>query len=308
MRWGKCETFDYSSTSSTPSMRKRCSTALALTWLAFLLGFPRTSSAASAARAFPTPGNRVVYGQPADDVKYPFFVRLFVLERDGFGESVCGGSLIEPRVVLTAAHCVGDATESVRVYHPTSDRQAYAVSYQLHPLFDRRTLDGDLALLRLSFALAPDEMIARAKGLRDWHGVPLTVIGYGLYEVGTLSDVLREGHLVGMSGETCLAHWSPDAVRKDRCAAGESGEVDSCNGDSGGPIVLRNDVFRIVGIVSRGSSDCGSMPGIYTDLYHYFNASSTTFLTTSQTFASAAYSSILLLSPLVIALGSQLYA
>lgn len=283
----------------------RISCWIALTRLVFLLGFARTSFASSAARPFPTVGNRVVYGRPAEDAKYPFFVRLFVLERDGFGESVCGGSLVEPMVVLTAAHCVGTNTESVRVYHPTTDRQAFATSYQLHPLYDRRTLDGDLALLRLSYALVSDDMLARAEGLSDWHNVPLVVIGYGLYEVGTLSDVLREGHLVGMSHEDCLAHWSPDAVRDDRCAVGISGQVDSCNGDSGGPIVSEADVFRILGIVSRGSSECGSMPGIYTDLYRYLNSSTTTFLTSSKPFTSPAPYSCMGWVSLAVILGSQ---
>lgn len=214
------------------------------------------------------------------DSDFPFFVRIFVLEHDALSESVCGGFFLTPKLVMTAAHCIGPRTESIRIYHPTSNRQAYAVGYTVHPQYNRH-LDGDVALVNLSHAiLQHEEHLPVVQGLENWEGVEMIVIGYGIYEVGTMSDVLRAGHLIGMSQQNCRDQYWGSNVRDDQCAVGESGLVDSCNGDSGGPVVLRNNTKRIIGVVSRGSADCGSAAGIYTDLLRYYQGNA---FTTSQT-------------------------
>jgi len=56
------------------------------------------------------------------------------------------------------------------------------------------------------------------------------------------------------------------------CAGGQRGK-DSCNGDSGGPLFIRessNDAWEQIGLVSFGSTRCGvGVPGVYTRIVHY---------------------------------------
>ena len=85
-----------------------------------------------------------------------------------------------------------------------------------------------------------------------------------------------------VSNKECSTIWDTkfaganvgDDILKDEhiCAGGEIGK-DSCNGDSGGPLLGRDDdtaPYALVGIVSGGTSRCGTgAPGIFTRVAHY---------------------------------------
>lgn len=79
--------------------------------------------------------------------------------------------------------------------------------------------------------------------------------------------------LKGMSSPLCASLYRPSQViigPRHVCAIGENGE-DTCNGDSGGPLMAYDESNRLqkfwylAGIVSFGPEECGSggLPGVY---------------------------------------------
>jgi trypsin len=229
---------------------------------------------AAAAAEGPTP--RIFGGEPADSGEYPFMVSLAGLNTDGH---FCGGSLVAPDKVLTAAHCLandpaglvarvggtsvtGDDAESIEV-----------LSAQVHPLHDHDATipDYDVAVLQLAepagatpIALAaPDGASERALWLS---GARATAAGWGIDESFDLPDHLLEVALPVMSDAAGSAFYPGLFVPQTMVAAGvESGGVDICFGDSGGPLFVPGpDGPRQIGVSSWGFGCAGpGNPGIY---------------------------------------------
>ncbi|KAL7469802.1 hypothetical protein ACHAXS_010065 [Conticribra weissflogii] len=238
-----------------------------------------------------SPFPRIISGTPAPPDRYPYIVSLTYR-----GSHLCGASLIAPDVVLTAAHCAGYAT-SVEVGRydrssATTDDdddqtwQSVAVQYEVpHPSYDEETVDHDVMLVKLVAAVADPALASLnvdvAVPRREGDG--LTIMGWGDTDpdedAAAMADRLLHARLAYVSNEACEAvsgEVGPDAdfvsyrgriTENMMCAMGEAGE-DTCQGDSGSPMVLegdgdwRNDVQ--VGVVSWGIG-CASpiFPGVY---------------------------------------------
>ena len=236
----------------------------------FVSAIPISHALASDMRALPVASNRIVHGRIVDAEAYPSFVRIFSRFRST-GENVCGGVLSGTREAITAAHCVLGA-RAIRLEHPASNSQAWAYGYRLAVGHDSRTLRRDLAVLNLSrdFVDASHFAVATAIPYDEFDGIRADVVGYGTTEVGRLSTVLRKAELTGLSHAACVSAWGSVNMHDDLCALGSCADAscsavsDSCGGDSGGPVFLSN-TSQLVGIVSRGASDCGDVqyPGIY---------------------------------------------
>jgi secreted trypsin-like serine protease len=91
-----------------------------------------------------------------------------------------------------------------------------------------------------------------------------------------VSSVKRKVDVEVVSNEACQrAFPSKNITTTQICAGGEEGK-DSCNGDSGGPLMRDHVIDRLhfwylVGVVSYGSRNCGTkdMPGVYTRVSEY---------------------------------------
>lgn len=106
--------------------------------------------------------------------------------------------------------------------------------------------------------------------------------GWGKTEKDELSDILQKAVLPRIDNEQCMQVLKQNQLRialtdKQMCAGGEK-RVDSCRGDSGGPLAWvdkLNDAPRFIqfGIVSLGSNTCGekSVPSIYTRVGQYMD-------------------------------------
>ncbi|MBQ4876390.1 trypsin-like serine protease [Pseudoalteromonas luteoviolacea] len=221
----------------------------------------------AAVNAYATPPTdvqpNVVGGIETPAYSRPYQVALLMNGRQG-----CGGTLISPDWVLTAAHCLDSASTSsltVRVgAHSISrgDGQTIRVSQIIN--HERwRGANGirsgyDIALLKLA-SPAPNQYTpaklptAAIESQYANVGAYVTVSGWGLTSNrGRPSDVLREAELPVISNNSCSSLLNFSIPGSVICGGGEGGRS-ACNGDSGGPYAVRvGSDFYSIGTVSWG--------------------------------------------------------
>eukprot|EP00057_Strongylocentrotus_purpuratus_P011949 XP_011666423.1 PREDICTED: serine protease 52-like [Strongylocentrotus purpuratus] len=238
----------------------------------------------------------IVGGKLAKEYAWPWQVAMF---EDG--EVICGGSLIDPWWVMTAAHCVDllslcnpelytftvgsiDTTVDTDV---SQERQASRII--VHPKYDFRddyNYDNDIALFKMngSFTLSEDfkvNTICLPTGdMEDQFvvGQNATVTGWGKLksEEENYPDMLYEANVPIYNWTKCDRSLAGDDIFTDNmiCAGYEKGGVDACKGDSGGPLVAypssNTDQYYQIGVVSWGNG-CGepNSPGVYTRVTRY---------------------------------------
>lgn len=205
----------------------------------------------------------------------------------GQGEAHCGGALIAPRVVLTAAHCVEDPAAPLAVALGVQDNSGLddlttvgVEAVRRHQRYDSERLSDDIALLFLedydaadlpgavhTIAIDDDETNVEAGRLR--------VIGWGNHSSYGWSEgpELREVVLPYIGTKECQDLAGYSKITDKQICAGDlvDGGVDSCQGDSGGPLILEDRRGqRLAGVVSWGDG-CAQpgKPGVYTRVAAY---------------------------------------
>jgi hypothetical protein len=227
---------------------------------------------------------------------YPW--QVAVISADGDDEQwLCGGTLVAPSLVLTAAHCVvGDAGRILpphQVYVLSGDTVLNSTSFTqvadvgLYPGLDLQATpsgvpSGDLALLRLAAPAPGGQAMPVADATEDalWApGESLRITGWGVTSAGStqVQSTLRWANVLRGSDDLCASAYGADFIVSTMfCAGLMTGGVDTCAGDSGGPIArplttpsqLTNPAaWRLVGVTSWGTG-CGdaAKPGVYTRL------------------------------------------
>ncbi|KAL7545847.1 hypothetical protein ACHAWF_009195 [Thalassiosira exigua] len=234
--------------------------------------------------------NRIIGGDKAVQGRYSYAVSL----QDDEGH-FCGGSLIAPDVVLSAAHCMQEKAgyKAIVGRHDlkTTEGDVVIVKDEIaHPDYDWGTTDNDFMILVLERPTTENVNLVEVSSNVVPVGQTTTVMGWGdthpSDDVLERSEVLLETEVFVVSNEECeqssgmvggtvledgtvVGQW-PETYEGQItdnmvCAEKEGAGVDACQGDSGGPLVIRSGSGDVqVGVVSWGVS-CAhkDFPGVY---------------------------------------------
>ncbi|KAF7410331.1 hypothetical protein HZH68_004712 [Vespula germanica] len=226
---------------------------------------------------------RIIGGRPVVPGAWPWQVAVL----NKFHEAFCGGTLVSPKWVLTAAHCIRKRLYVRIGEHDLTVKEGTELelrvdSVVIHPEYDADTVDNDVAMLRLPVNLTPSPSrgiacLPAPKQLLPTNQL-CTILGWGKSRVtddfGT--DILHEAKIPIVSPETCRQVYVDYSITDNMfCAGYRRGKMDSCAGDSGGPLLCRDPRkpdhgWTIFGITSFGEG-CGKRGkfGIYAKLPNY---------------------------------------
>ncbi|KAM3848962.1 transmembrane protease serine 12-like [Vipera latastei] len=235
------------------------------------------------------PGSRIIGGHESEEGAWPWQVSLQIYKHGGGFIHLCGGTLINNRTVLTAAHCsikkpVPEVWRAVIGLHHLFRHKTHTIkrriqAIKIHYFYDSTRFENDIAVFYLSKSITfnsyvqpvclPNFTLALTSDMKCF------VSGWGMKKEQTRGSLtLQEAQLTIFPLEICNHYdWHAGSVADTAfCAGSETGDVDTCQGDSGGPLVcyLSDSKYYIVGITSYGVG-CGrpKFPGIYTNLPKY---------------------------------------
>ncbi|XP_038648884.1 uncharacterized protein LOC119963627 [Scyliorhinus canicula] len=224
----------------------------------------------------------IIGGQNVRPHSKPYMASIQLYRRH-----ICGGILIKPGWVLTAAHCnlkfeyrnieVVLGTDSLSRDKDKSAQRLVVKQKIPHRRFDSKTFDNDIMLFQLQSEAKLNNFV-KVLPLPKYdcdveEGTTCTVVGWGKTNVNInrLSDNLKEVNVTIINRTKCNSQMyynnNPAITTNMLCAGDRNGGRDSCQGDSGGPLICENE---LQGIVSFGKK-CGLQfkPGIYTRITKY---------------------------------------
>jgi secreted trypsin-like serine protease len=274
-------------------MPRRRLQLVAIAGCAALIAAGAAQGAGARQQAGPAAKPSIVGGGPADFANWEFTIALFGEQR-GRPRFRCGGSVIAPTKVLTAAHCVygtdADALTVVagrpRLTDTSTGERIEVGSYAIHPVFDLRRTVHDFAVITLATATSQPAIALPTTDEAEAAttvGSRLRVAGWGApdpYGVRrpkglrlkkTAQRVLRAGRCIRgytrhiFDPELTICALGKRAPRWSRITRplsfllGGSIHNSPCRGDSGGPLVADTPGGpRQVGLVSFGGGACGA--------------------------------------------------
>lgn len=211
-------------------------------------------------------------------------VVLVVLDTGGVPAFRCSGTLVAPKVVVTAGHCAGEPGEfsGMRVFTESDVEDGKndfpfagpntieATEWHSHPLFTEAQFfrhDVGVVLLSRAVKLAADEYgklprLNQLDALQPSSSTLFTAVGYGVQRI---NPVFVEAELVRMFAEPYLVQINTPGFTGDYSLllSNNASSGGTCFGDSGGPNYLGSSNV-IAGVTSFGlNGTCGGTGGVF---------------------------------------------
>jgi len=230
-------------------------------------------------------GTKIVGGGEANPNSIPWQVALV---RPGNRFPFCGGTILCPNFIMTAAHCTQSPASRIQVIAGEHDLNVdmsidNATRHNVrtvnnHPNYNSQTVDYDFSILELSnpidlaegsnakAACMPNKLTNPADETFT-AGTKFVVSGWGRTDESPLSRVLHHVSVPWVNDATCRR--TLQITDRMICAGDvQNGKIDSCQGDSGGPLTVTDGGrTKLIGVVSWGIG-CGlaNRPGVYAEV------------------------------------------
>ncbi|PZC84918.1 hypothetical protein B5X24_HaOG200493 [Helicoverpa armigera] len=210
--------------------------------------------------------SRIVGGSSASLGQFPYQAGLLI--NVPLGQSACGGSLLNQRRVLTAAHCWFDGETqafsltvvlgSINLFFGGTRLNTNSVV--THGSWNHNLASNDIAIINLpsnvatSGNIAPIALPSGNELNNQFAGATATASGFGLTrDGGSVSQTLNHVNLPVITNSVCWLSFPGIIQSSHICTSGANGRS-TCDGDSGGPLVVTSNNRRIlIGVTSFGS-------------------------------------------------------
>ncbi|KAJ8719664.1 hypothetical protein PYW08_011839 [Mythimna loreyi] len=213
---------------------------------------------------------RIVGGNPSQLGDFPYQAGLLTKYEGLNGTGVCGGSLVSPNRIFTAAHCWYDGKNQAYIFTIvlgsvtlfTGGTRINSSTVVVHPNWSPLRARNDVAVIYLSTnvefskTISPIALPSGSQLSNNFEGVTAVASGFGWTTQGgpiTTSQVLSHASLNVISNRICRFAFPLILQSSNLCTSSLEG-ASVCNGDSGGPLATNSDGKPIlIGITSFGS-------------------------------------------------------
>ncbi|XP_065349316.1 transmembrane protease serine 11A-like isoform X1 [Cloeon dipterum] len=221
---------------------------------------------AGAGKVQPTLSSQIIGGVAASLGQFPWQANIIIN-----GAYICGGSLITPTFVLTAAHCTSPGstfqvtlgTIKMSQDNPPSPAVRLTTSVKFtHESFNPNNLNNDIGLLKLPSSVPLSTYVNVIKlppatdGEVTYAGLTATVSGFGkTSDSSAASSTMQYVNLTVISNLDCAKFYGTDIIKSSTLCT-QVPKKSTCQGDSGGPLVIPDgsNSYKQIGVVSFGSA------------------------------------------------------